>query len=183
MTFPYPGQAGAARTNSLQPRRESQRQHCQGSAPLHPASTKADVGERCPRLKSAFTHWASPPLHTPLLHMLLRARLCSPAAMGCRLQVQPERAVQGLRLFSSLFLKGWSPFIQLASQLGGWVHTSANVATENNNSWNSLGIFFARHLAPGKMFLLLWKSRRFAVMVLLLAREIKPCRNSQYLYA
>lgn len=63
------------------------------------------------------------------------------------------------------------------------MHTSANVAIENNNSWNSLGIFFARHLAPGKMFSLLWKSRRFAVMVLLLAREIKPCRNSQYLYA
>lgn len=64
------------------------------------------------------------------------------------------------------------------------MHTSANVATENNNSWNSLGIlFFARHLAPGKMFLLLWKSRRFAVMVLLFAREIKPCGNSQYLYA
>lgn len=33
------------------------------------------------------------------------------------------------------------------------------------------------------MFLLLWKSRRFVVMVLLLAREIKPCGNSQYLYA
>lgn len=62
------------------------------------------------------------------------------------------------------------------------MHTSANMATENNNSWNSLGILFARHLAPGKTFSLLWKCRRFAVMVLLLAREIKPCRNSQYLY-